>query len=154
MSDALPPATWHRDGFTVTTDRTRFDVAAMQAFLATESYWKRGVPLDIVQRAADGSLCFGLFDENDGGRQIGGARCVTDTATFAYLADVYVLDAYRGRGLGQWLMRCILDHPGLQHVIRWHLTTQDAHAFYEQVGFERVPFPERFMAVLKPDPWT
>ncbi|MEM8600860.1 MAG: GNAT family N-acetyltransferase [Bacteroidota bacterium] len=151
---ALPSVSWTRDRFCVSTDPARFDVAALQAFLAAESYWKRGVPLRIVQRAAEASLCFGLYDERNGGQQIGGARCVTDTATFAYLADVYVLDAYRGRGLGQWLMGCILDHPGLQDVTRWLLTTQDAHAFYEQVGFERVPFPERFMAVLKPDPWA
>ncbi|MEM8559954.1 MAG: GNAT family N-acetyltransferase [Bacteroidota bacterium] len=125
----------------------------MQAFLAAESYWKRGVPLDIVQQAADASLCFGLYDEAKDGQQVGGARCVTDTATFAYLADVYVLADYRGRGLGQWLMHCVLAHPSLQDVSRWLLTTQDAHTFYEQVGFERVPFPERFMALLKPDPW-
>ncbi len=136
-----------RDGFTVSDDPARLDLGAVHAYL-TRSYWAKGVPRDTVERAAAGSLCFGLYA--DSGEQVGYARVVTDRATFAYLCDVYVLEAYRGHGLGVWLTECVLDHPDLQGLRRFLLTTQDAHGLYEKVGFVRAPFPERFMVIDRP----
>lgn len=135
-----------RDGFTVSDDPARLDVTAIHAYL-TRSYWAEGITRDLVERSIRGSLCFGLYD---GDAQIGFARVVTDRATFAYLCDVYVLEDYRGRGLGVWLTACVLDHPDLQGLRRWLLTTQDAHGVYEKVGFVRAPFPERFMVIDRP----
>lgn len=135
-----------RDDFTLSDDPARLDVTAIHATL-TRSYWAKGIPLATVERSIRGSLCVGLYDD---GAQIGFARVVTDRATFAYLCDVYVLEAYCGRGLGVWLTDCVLAHPDLQGLRRFLLTTQDAHGVYEKVGFVRVPFPERFMVIDRP----
>jgi len=138
---------WSRDGFTITTDPTRIDRAAAHAFLS-ESYWAEDIPREIVERSIDGSLCFALLD---GPRQIGFARAIADRATFAYLADVYVLDEYRGRGLGQWLVEIVMAHPDLQGLRRWMLVTRDAHGLYEKAGFTALGKPERVMEIVKPD---
>lgn len=137
----------HADGFEVSDDPARLDLDAVWAYL-TRSYWSPGVPREVVEAAAAGSLAVGLYAPE--GPQIGYARVVSDRATFAYVCDVYVLDAHQGRGLGRWLMECLLAHPELQGLRRWLLTTQDAHTFYEGLGFERCPFPERFMTVDRP----
>src|SRR5690606_26233848 len=105
-----------RDGFTVSDDPARLDPAAIHAYL-TRSYWAKGIPRETVERTIRGSLCIGLYDE-EAGEQIGFARVVTDRAAFAYVCDVYVLEAYRSRGLGVWLMECVLDHPDLQGLRR------------------------------------
>lgn len=143
----MPGMEWHREEFTITTDPSRIDRAAAHAFL-TGSYWATGVPREIVDRSIDHSIAFGLFD---GGRQIGFARAISDRATFAYLADVYVLDEYRGRGLGLWLVQTVMAHPDLQGLRRWTLATRDAHGLYEKVGFTTLEKPERFMEILKGD---
>jgi GNAT superfamily N-acetyltransferase len=101
----------------------------------------------MVDRSIDGSLCFGLFED---GRQIGFARVITDAATFAYLADVYVLESHRGRGLATWLMKSILAHPDLQGLRRWMLVTRDAHGLYRKVGFSDLAHPERIMEMTFP----
>ena len=132
---------WRRDAFVVTTDPARFDVHAIHAFLST-SYWAEGRPLELVARSIEGSLCFGLLE---GARQVGLARAVTDRATYAYLADVYVLESHRGRGLAVWLMECVMAHPDLQGLRRFTLVTKDAHALYRKFGFEALPHPERYM---------
>jgi GNAT superfamily N-acetyltransferase len=108
MTDS--PREYRRDEFTICTDRSRLDLAAIHAFLST-SYWASGIPRQVVRRSIDHSLCFGIYA---GPRQVGFARVVTDQATFAYLADVYVVEEYRGRGLARWLLECILGHPALQ----------------------------------------
>ena len=141
--------TWtHPDGFTLSDDADRLDLDAIHAYLS-RSYWSPGVPRDVVRRAAAGSLALGLYDA--GGAQIGYARVVTDRATFAYVCDVYVLDAHQRRGLGTWMMDRLLEHPDLAGLRRWLLTTQDAHGVYERVGFVRTTFPERFMTIDRPD---
>ena len=137
----------HRDGFTVSTDPSRLDVEAIHAFLST-SYWAEGIPREIVIRSLQGSLCFGLYD---GDRQIGLARMITDRATFAYLCDVYVLPEYRGQGLGKWLMSCVMEHPDLAGLRRFHLVTRDAHELYRPLGFTEVRNPERHMEISRPD---
>jgi GNAT superfamily N-acetyltransferase len=130
----------------ITSDPSRMDVRAIHAFLSQESYWAGGVAFDVVQRAVEHSLPFGAFDD---GAQVGFARVITDRATFAYLADVYVLPTHRGRGIAQQLMSAIVAHPDLQSLRRWHLVTRDAHALYAQFGFEPLDAPERHMMKLR-----
>ena len=137
---------YRREQFLITTDPTRQDVDAIHAFLAT-AYWSAGIPRDVVARSLEHSLPFGVFD---GPLQIGLARVITDYATFAYIADVYILEAYRGRGLSKWLMTCILSHPDLQGLRRWCLLTRDAHGLYRQFGFEPTKVPERWMELTNP----
>lgn len=147
--DPFAVVTWERDGYVVSTDPDRLDLGVVHRYLSEASYWARGVPRTVVERSVANSLAFGLYAV-ESGTQVGFARAVTDRATFAYLADVFVLPAHRGRGLGRWLNACVLDHPDLQGLRRLLLTTQDAHGLYEQVGFVRAPFPERFMVIDRP----
>lgn len=134
----------------ITTDVSKLDVNVIHQYLSQESYWAKGIPKYIVEKSIANSLCFGLFSENE---LIGFARLITDKATFAYLADVFVLNAYRGKGLGKWLLQSIQSHPELQNLRRWLLTTKDAHGLYEQLGWIRVPddYVYRFMMRHKPD---
>jgi GNAT superfamily N-acetyltransferase len=137
---------WQRAGFTISTDRSKLDRKAIHEFLAG-SYWATGIPQDVVDRSIEGSLCFGI---SEGGKQVGFARVITDGATFAYLADVYVLESHRGRGLAAWLMECILAHPELQGLRRWMLVTRDAHPLYRKSGFRDLAHPERIMEMTFP----
>ena len=138
---------WTRDQFTVTTDRGRLDRDVIHRFLAS-SYWAENIPRAIVDKAIDNSLCFGLLEEN---RQIGFARVITDCATFAYLADVFVLPDHRGAGLGKWLIECVVGHPELQGLRRRLLGTRDAHGLYRQFGFTPLKHPEIFMEIVNRD---
>ena len=140
------PIEWRRGGYLVSTDRRRLDVAAIHAFLHG-SYWARGIPREVVERSLRGSLCFGLFEWE---RQVGFARVVTDGATFAYLADVFVLPSHRGRGLATWLLECVLSHPGLQGLRRFLLFTRDAHALYARFGFAALEDPRTAMVIHEP----
>jgi N-acetylglutamate synthase-like GNAT family acetyltransferase len=133
--------------FTVTDRREDLDIETIHHFLR-ESYWAKGIPRSIVEKAINNSLCFGLYHNSI---QIGFGRAVSDRATFAYLADVFVLPAYRGRGLGKWLVSCVLAHPELQGLRRWLLATLDAHGLYESNGFSALQKPERFMEINDPD---
>ena len=139
--------TWRRGDYEITTETARFDIAAIHAFL-TESYWSPGIPLQVVAGAIEGSLGFGLFHGRD---QVGFARVVSDYATFAYLADVYVLDQHRGHGLGKWLVDCVVSHPDLQGLRRWMLATADAHGLYKHYGFTPLADPPIFMERHDPD---
>lgn len=139
--------TWIKDSFTVTTDPARLDLAVIHGFLAS-SYWAKGIPLPTVERSLRHSLCFSLLD---GTRQVGFARVVSDHATYAYIGDVFVLPAYRGRGLSKWLMACVTSHPELQGLRRWSLATADAHGLYEQFGFTALKKPENAMERHNPD---
>src|SRR6266404_693063 len=136
---------WRRDGFDIDTAPERLDVGAVHDFLTNHSYWAAGISRDVVARALAGSFAFGLYD---GPRQIGLARVVTDRATFAYLVDVYVLEAYRGRGLGRWLVSTILAHPELQGFRRWMLTTRDARDYYRPFGFRDLAHPDWLMEMV------
>ena len=135
---------WKRDGLTVSTERARLDRDAIHEFLRG-SYWAKGIPRELVDRSIDNSLCFGLYD---GDRCVGFARVITDSATFAYLSDVFVLESHRGRGLGTWFMETVLSHPDLQNLRRWMLATADAHGLYRRVGFSGLSRPERIMEKL------
>ena len=135
----------------ITTARDRLDVAVIHGFLS-ESYWSPGIPREIVERALDGSLNFGLYRESGGkDTQIGFARVITDGTTFAYFADVFVLPSYRGAGLATWLMTTALAHPALTGLRRLLLVTRDAHALYARCGFTPLARPDRFMEINRPD---
>ena len=146
----LPPGpheVGRRGDFHVSTDPARLDLPLIHDFLAQRSYWAAGRPLEVVCRSIDHSLCFGLYER---GRQVGFARVVTDRATFAWLCDVFVLEAYRGRGLGKWLVECVLGHPALRGLRRVLLGTRDAHGLYARYGFTPLEDPSRFLEVFRP----
>lgn len=133
--------------YTITTDKRRLDLNAIHAFLS-QTYWSPGVPLDVVKKAIENSLAFGVLR---GQEQVGFARVVTDKATFAYLADVYVLEGHRGKGLSKRLLQEIEAHEDLQGLRRFLLATKDAHGLYAQFGFKELANPSRMMEKLNPD---
>ncbi len=124
------------------------DAMLIHQYLSKESYWSPGIPLAIVEKSIRNSLCFGIFDSQG---QVGFARIVSDCATFAYLADVFILEKHRGQGLSKWLMEVIVSHPDLQGLRRWMLGTLDAHRLYEKFGFMPLANPARFMERHFPD---
>lgn len=138
-----PPREWARGGYRISTDPALLDLEVVHGFL-TGSYWAAGVSREVVARSIERSLPFGLYRADDGA-QVGFARVVSDEATFAYLADVFVLDAHRGQGLGRWLVRTVLSHPDLQGLRRWVLATRDAHGLYAGEGFAPLADPSIFM---------
>jgi GNAT superfamily N-acetyltransferase len=148
-----------RGDFLISTDRTRLDINVVHDYL-TNCYWAKGIPREVVERSIENSLCFGIYEEfphlTDEGRhavppQVGFARVISDFATIAYIGDVFVLETHRGRGLSKWLMQCITQHPALQNLRRWILTTRDAHGLYSQFGFTPVKAPERYMELHRPN---
>ncbi|MBR0752432.1 GNAT family N-acetyltransferase [Bradyrhizobium jicamae] len=136
------------DHYEISADAGRLDVAVIHKFLSEESYWSRGIPRSTVERAIENSLCFGVYHHT---AQIGFARVVTDRSTFALLADVFILEAYRGKGLSKELMRRVVEHEDLQGLRRFLLLTSDAHGLYGQFGFKELGSPARFMEVLRQD---
>jgi len=143
MNDAI----FEQKGFSISTDKNLLDVQLIYNFLEQDSYWARGIPVEVLQKAIANSMCFGVYKHND---QIGFARVITDNATFAYLCDVFILNNYRGLGLSKWLIQTIVNHPELQGLRRWSLATADAHGLYKQFGFTTITKPERFMEVFTP----
>jgi N-acetylglutamate synthase-like GNAT family acetyltransferase len=135
-----------KDRFIISTEKEKFDIDFIYSFL-NRTYWAEGISREIVRRSIEGSLCFGLF-END--KQIGFARMVTDKATFAYLADVFIIEEYRGRGLSKWLMEVIMSHPDLQGLRRIMLATRDAHELYKKFGFTPLNNVDRWMHIHDP----
>lgn len=135
---------WRKDDFHITTAFDRLNLDVIHGYLARESYWASGIPRATVEKSMQNSLCFGLFH---GKTQIGFARVISDYATFAYLADVFVLPKYRGQGLAKWLMECIMAHPELRGLRRWLLVTRDAHGLYQKSGFTPLAHPERLMEI-------
>ena len=133
--------------FLISTDRSRLDLDLIHGFL-TDCYWAKGIPREIVARSIENSQCFGVYDET---KQIGFARVISDCATYAYIGDVFVLESHRGKGIGKWLIECVMRHPSLQNLRRWSLVTEDAHGLYAQFGFTPLRSPERYMEVLDAD---
>jgi GNAT superfamily N-acetyltransferase len=138
---------WQRDGYLISTDASMLDLEVVHGYLS-RSYWAAGVPEDVVRRSIENSLCFGVYR---GEEQAGFARVVTDRATFAYLADVFVLEEHRGRGIGKWLVEVILSHPELQGLRRWMLATRDAHDLYRRYAFTELARPGIFMERKDPN---
>lgn len=134
--------------FLISTDKAKLDVQLIHQFLSKESHWAIDIPLEVVKKSNDGSLCFGVYHNNN---QVGFARVITDLATIAYLGDVFILKQYRGLGLSKWLMDSIIKHPELQGLRRWILLTKDAHKLYEKSGFKPVANPDRYMEIYNPN---
>lgn len=139
---------YERPPYKIYTDPAKVNVTAVHQYLSKDSYWAENVPLETVAKSSQNSLCFSVY-ENE--KQIGLARVITDKATFAYLCDVYILEAYRGQGLSKWLMECVQSHPDLQTLRRFMLATKDAHGLYSQFGFKPTAAPERLMEIVNRD---
>ena len=138
---------YHRDAFLVTTDPARLNFDFIHGYLV-RSYWSEGIAREIVERSIANSLCFGVYD---GDQQVGFARVITDYATFAYLADVFIIESHRRHGLSKFLMECITRHSQLQGLRRWVLGTRDAHGLYAKYGFKPLANPDRFMELHDPE---
>lgn len=139
----------HRRGdYVISTERARIDLDAVHGFL-TNCYWAKGISRELVARSIEHSLSFGIYGPGD--EQAGFARIISDYATVAYIGDVFILEAHRGRGLSKWLMECIVQHPLLQNLRRWILLTRDAHGLYSKFGFNALAKPERYMELHNPD---
>jgi len=135
-------------GYEVSTDKARLDIDLIHKFLSEDSYWAKNIPRVVVERSIDNSLCFGAYDGRD---QAGFTRVVTDYAVFAYIGDVFVLPAHRGKGVSKMIMKAIRSHPDLQGLRRWALATRDAHGLYEKFGWRSLENPERMMEIVDPE---
>ena len=145
--------------YLISADPTKLDLDLIHKFLSEHSYWARGIPRDVVARSIANSLCFGVYalgnaNPDSEWRQVGFARVATDRATFAYLADVFILPEHRGQGLSKRLMEAVLAHPHLQGLRRWMLATADAHELYRRFGFAELSQPDRFMHRHDPDVYS
>jgi N-acetylglutamate synthase-like GNAT family acetyltransferase len=139
---------WHKDNYTISTDKTSLSPEYIHQYLSEQSYWAKGIPLHTVKRSIEGSICFGVYKD---AQMVGFARVITDNATFGYLADVFIDETCRGQGLSKWLMEVILAHPDLQGLRRFMLATRDAHGLYRQFDFKELANPEYMLAIVKPD---
>lgn len=126
------------------TDKTKLQLDVIHNYLSKESYWAQNMPIDTIKKSIEGSICFSIYLKD---KQIGYARVVTDHATFGYLADVFILEAHRGKGLSKQLMQFIMAHPDLQGLRRMMLATRDAQGLYKQFGFTALSMPERIMEI-------
>lgn len=132
---------------TISTDKAKLNIPLIHKFLSEDSYWAKKIPLDIVERGIENSLNFGVYD---GEKQIGYARVITDYASFAYMADVFILPEYRGNGFSKQLVQFIREYPTLQGLRRWMLGTADAHTLYQKYGFKELANPDRFLEIANP----
>jgi GNAT superfamily N-acetyltransferase len=135
------------EGYHISTDKTLLDMEMMYNYLGGESYWAKGMARGVMEKAIDNAICFGVYHQK---KQVGFAKGITNKATFAYLADVFILEQYRGLGLSKWLMQTIRQHTDLQGLRRFLLATADAHGLYAQFGFEPLSNPERWMQIYTP----
>lgn len=131
----------------ISTDKDRLDISMIHAFLSERSYWAKGRSLDAVKLTIINSLCFGIYNQE--GRQLGFARVTTDYAVFGWLMDVFILEEYRGQGLGKQLIEHVTSHPVIKNLRRIGLATSDAHDLYRQFGFSSVSAPEKMMELLR-----
>jgi GNAT superfamily N-acetyltransferase len=139
---------FRQGGYLISTDHSLLNADYIHDYLCNQSYWAKGIPIETVRRSIEGSLCFGMYDKE---KQIGFARVITDKATFGYLADVFIDENYRGKGLSKWLMQVIMSYPGLQGLRRLLLATRDAHGLYAKYGFQELTNPQTWMQLHKPE---
>lgn len=135
-------------GYKISSEVCDMDISVIHGYIS-RSYWAKNIPLHTMEKAINNSLCFGVFTNL--GNQVAFARMVTDSATFAYLADVFVLEQHRGKGISKWMMQNIIEHPDLQGIRRMTLATSDAHGLYKEFGFKALNSPESFMELHQPD---
>jgi GNAT superfamily N-acetyltransferase len=140
------------DEYFVSTDHALLDREAVYAYLRDEAYWSKGLPREVFDRSVDGSICFAALRRGGSGAHqlVGFARVVTDRATFAWLCDVFVLPAHRGKGVSRLLMAAVVAHPDLGGLRNFLLATRDAHGLYEKFGFRSLAEPQRWMAIRRP----
>lgn len=137
-----------QQGYSISTDKAKLDIPAIHDYLSTQTYWSEGIPRATVQSAIDHSLSFGVYHQE---QQVGFCRVISDYTTFAYLADVFIIPAHRGKGLSKWLIKTVMEHPQLQGLRRWMLMTRDAHDLYLQFGWKVIEKPERCMEIAYKD---
>lgn len=141
-------------GFSISTDNNLIDFELVYSFIS-QSYWAKGIPVNTMRKAIDNAFCFGVYADptksKENLKQVGFARMITDKATFAYLADVFILEEFRGLGLSKFLVEHIVSHPDLQGLRRIMLATKDAHGLYKRYGFKEIEYPEMLMQIWKPD---
>lgn len=136
------------DHITYSTNKNLLNLPLIHAYLSTDSYWAKGIPIEVVEKAIEHSICFGAYSEHG---QVAFARVVTDHATFGYLCDVFVLGDFRGRGISKQLMEFIKEEIDELNLRRFMLATLDAHSLYAQYGFKQLKHPERIMEINRPD---
>ena len=136
-----------KKGFQISTEKSLLNVDVIYDYLNNESYWAQGMPREKLENGIEHSICFGVYYQNN---QAGFARVITDKATFAYLCDVFILPAFRKKGLSKWLVQTIVNHPDLTGLRRWSLATADAQGLYSQFGFKQINRPERWMEIFTP----
>ncbi len=152
---------WRRDGHLVSTDPALLDFPLTAGVLAA-TYWATDISEQLVRQSVEGSLAFGMYEVTAAGpgdgapgdaglAQIGFARVISDRAVFAWIGDVFVVDSHQGRGLGLWLMQCVMAHPDLQGMRRWMLASTSARGLYAKIGFSQLAKPELFMEIYDPD---
>ena len=132
---------FQKNSYLISTEKSKLDLELIYGFLKS-SYWAKDQPFEKIKTSIDNSLCFGLYKNE---KQIGFARVLTDMARIAHLADVFILEPYRGMGLGKWLLQCIMAHPELENINKWMLATKDAHSLYKKFGFKTLKTPEFYM---------
>jgi len=137
---------WTQEDYFLSTDKSKIDIEAVHHFLS-RSYWAENIPLELVQKSIDNSLCFAVYHQQ---RLVGFARVISDLTTFAYLADVFIIPEERGKGLAKWLMSVIMEDPRLRGLRRFTLATRDAHGLYSQFGFTPFDKPDRWMQKYDP----
>lgn len=133
------------DDYFFSTDKRKLNVAYIHQYLSEESYWAKNIPIEIVQKSIEGSLCFGVYYKE---YQVGFARVITDQATFGYLADVFIDKTHRKKGLSKDMMTFIMESDFIKVIRRFMLATLDAHLLYEQFGFRALPEPKRMMGIV------
>ena len=129
--------------YVISTNPEKLEIPVIHNFLRN-SYWAKGIPIQLLKKSIDNSLCFGIYFH---GRQVGFARIISDFATYAYLADVFVVEGHRGKGLSKWMMRVIMEFPDLQGLRRFQLATKDAHGLYRKFGFRASENPSVNMEI-------
>ncbi len=144
----MTPFEIYKDNFCISTDKSKLDLEMVHLFLSEESYWSKNISFEKVKKAAANSITFGVYSNQV---QIGYARVISDCTSVAYLGDVFILPAYRGKGLSKWLVQTIMNYPELQGLRRWILLTADAHSLYKQFGWKEIAAPERWMEIHNKD---
>ena len=147
MNTIMNDDAFAKKGYNISTDKSLIDFETVYSYLSNDSYWAKGMPAEMLRKAIENSICFGVYQHN---KQVGFARVVTDKATFAYLCDVFILADYRRLGLSKWLIQTIKQHPQLQGLRRWSLATSDAHGLYAQFGFTAISRPDTWMEIFTP----
>ena len=143
-----------QNNFLISTDKSKLQIDVIHDYLSNHSYWAENIPLEIVEHSIENSMAFGVYhQEANTLKQVGFCRVISDLSTFAYLADVFISENYRGQGLSKFLVETVLKHPDLQGLRNWTLGTRDAHGLYAQYGFTPLDKPQNFMQIKVENPY-